>query len=86
MKTVHGKPPESKQSDKKNTTYEASACGCSCAVTAGVIGAILTDVIIMIIGIHDGGFALNIPFFPGFLIFLAVSAAVFIIDYFKRQD
>ena len=84
MKTFQKKSPENKKSDRKNTPYEPSNRGCSYAVIAGVICAILSDVIIMIIRMHGGGPALNIPFFPGFLIFLAVSAAVFLIDYFRR--
>lgn len=84
MKTFQRKPPENKKSDKKNTPYEPSNRGCSYAVTAGVICAVLSDVIIMIIGIRGSSPAINIPFFPGFLIFLAVSSAVFLIDYFRR--
>lgn len=84
MKTFQRKPPENKQSDKDNTTYKPSNRGCSYAVTAGVICAVLSDVIIMIVEIHGGSPAINIPFFPGFLIFLAVSSAVFLIDHFRR--
>ncbi|MCH5191269.1 MAG: hypothetical protein J1F23_03805 [Oscillospiraceae bacterium] len=84
MKTFQKKPPENKKSNKKNTTYKSSNRGCSYAVIAGVIGAVLLDIIIMIIGIRGDSPALNIPFFPGFLIFLAVSATVFLIDHFRR--
>ena len=84
MKTFQRKPPENKKSDKESISYETSNRGCSYAVIAGVICAILTDIIIMIIGINKGSLALNIPFFPGFLIFIAVSSAVFLIDYFRR--